>query len=127
MSTDREFTIPRVRLHLADGTSAVVEIRNGDRLQWDLTAPRKNWGKASDVPVLAQTFVGYCAAKREKAIPDSMTWETFQAELVAMEDVDEDTVIRPTRPGATAGPSCAGPCPQTALPPSGSPRQTRPS
>jgi hypothetical protein len=102
MSTeDREFTIPKVRLRLSDGTSAVVEIRNGDRLQWDLTAPRKKWGKATEVPVLAQTFIGYVAAKREKAIPADMTWEAFQEALLLMEDVDEDTVIRPTKTGAT--------------------------
>lgn len=103
MTTDREFTIPKVQLHLADGTSATVEIRNGDRLQWDLMAPRKKWGKASEVPVLAQTFIGYVAAKREKAIPDGMTWEQFQEALVLMEDVEEDTVVRPTRTGATDG------------------------
>lgn len=105
MSTDREFTIPKVRLHLADGTSADVEIRNADRLQWDLTAPRKKWGKAADVPTLAQTFVGYCAARREKAIPDGMTWEQFQDALIVMEDVEEETVIRPTRTAPTDGPS----------------------
>jgi hypothetical protein len=106
VSTDREFSIPKVRLHLADGTSAVVEIRNGDRLQWDLTAPRKKWGKSSDVPVLAQTFIAYVAAKREKAIPEGMTWESFQDVLVGLDDVDEEpTVIRPTPTTATGGPS----------------------
>jgi hypothetical protein len=102
MSTDREFTIPKVRLHLADGTSATVEIRNSDRLQWDLTAPRKKWGKASEVPVLAQTFIAFVAAKREKAIPADMPWETFQNELLVIEDADEEpAVIRPTKTAAT--------------------------
>lgn len=106
MTSEREFTIPKVRLHLADGTSADVEIRNADRLQWDLTAPRKNWGKASDVPVLAQTFVAFCAARREKAIPDAMTWEAFQDALLGLEDVDEEpTVIRPTKTAPTGEPS----------------------
>lgn len=106
MSTDREFTIPKVRLHLADGTSADVEIRNADRLQWDLTAPRKKWGKASEVPVLAQTFVAFVAAKREKAIPGDMTWETFQDHLLEMRDVDEEpAVIRPTQKAPTGEPS----------------------
>jgi hypothetical protein len=106
VTTDREFTVPQVRLHFTSYGSAVVEIRNADRLQWDLTAPRKKWGKASDVPVLAQTFVSFCAAKREKAIPDGMTWEQFQDELIALEDVeDEPTVIRPTRTEVTGEPS----------------------
>jgi hypothetical protein len=102
MTTDRQFTVPRARLHLANGDSFVVSITNADRLQWDLTAPRKKWGKATEVPVLAQTFIGYVAAKREKHT--DLSWDQFQEQLIGMEDVDEEpAVIRPTRTGASDG------------------------
>jgi hypothetical protein len=104
MSDTREFTLPRVRCHLADGSSFAVTITNGDRLQWDLTAPRRKWGKASEVPVLAQTFVSWCAAKREKHT--EMSWEAFQEALLGLEDVEEEpVVIRPTKTAATGEPS----------------------
>ena len=87
MTSPRSYRPPQVALHFADGTSAVVAITNPDRLRWDMEAPRRGWGKAADVPTLAQTFVGWAAAKREKAT--DLTWEQFQAALIAMEDVEE--------------------------------------
>ena len=101
--SDRSFTIPRVRLHLADGSSADVGIRNTDRLQWDLTAPKKKWGLASEVPHLAQTFIAFCAAKREGATV--LSWDAFQEALVGMQDLEDDVVIRPTPPAASGASS----------------------
>lgn len=102
MSTDREFTVPRVQLHMADGTTATVSITNPDRLRWDMEAPRRKWGKAADVPVLAQTFITWAAAKREKAT--ELSWDEFQSQLIGLQDMDEEpVVIRPTRTGATDG------------------------
>jgi len=100
-STDRVSYGNPTRLTMADGSVLVVRVTNPDRLRWDLTAPRKGWGKATDVPMLAQTFIAWAAAKREEAT--DLSWEQFQDACLMIADADDEetTVIRPTTKAPT--------------------------
>jgi hypothetical protein len=93
-----------IRAALADGTELIVHVTNPDRLRWDMEAPRRKWGKASDSPVLAQTFITWAAAKREQAT--DLSWEQWQTDCLELEDAPagvEQTVIHPTSPAAGPG------------------------
>jgi hypothetical protein len=94
-----------IRVILDDGTEFVVHVTNPDRLRWDMEAPRRKWGKATDSPILSQTFITWSAAKREAAT--DLTWDQFQTRCVVLEDAaeDEDIVIRPTTTAPGPGPS----------------------
>lgn len=93
----------RYAVEMADGDTFTVRVTNPDRLRWDMTAPRKGWGKAQDVPFLAQTFVTWAAAKREGHT--DLPWEAFQDQCLDITplEVDEELdVIRPTTPAPSA-------------------------
>jgi hypothetical protein len=98
----RTSRVQRNTVEMADGTTFTVRVTNPDYLRWDMTAERRGWGKATDKPFLAQTFVTWCAAKREKAT--DLGWDDFQEsciQIAALEVDDEADVIRPTNPAAT--------------------------
>lgn len=93
----------RTRVVLFDGTTFTVRVSQRDKIQWDLVAPRKKWGRAQDVPFLAQSFVTYVAAKRLDLYTGS--FDTFQNDVDELEDVvpDESDMVRPTKRGAGPG------------------------
>lgn len=96
----------RSQVTLADGTTFVVRVTNRDRVAWDMTAPRHKWGRAQDVPFLAQTFVTFAAAKREGAFTG--TFDAFRDSCEEIEDLpvdDEADVIRPTTKAPGPAPS----------------------
>jgi hypothetical protein len=79
----------RSLVELADGRTFVVRITMPDRTRWDFTAPRKQWGKAQDVPFLADSFVTWSAAKRQGDYTDS--WDAWSGRPDAPGDLIEIT------------------------------------
>lgn len=101
----------RSLVELAGGQTFVVRITMPDRLRWDMTAPRKQWGKAQDVPFLADSFVTWAAAKRQGDYVGS--WEDWTGrngepgELVEITHLDDDdlgdVVAFPTQKAPSPG------------------------
>lgn len=102
-TTTRTSKVQRSLVEMTGGETFVVRVTNPDRLRWDMTAPRKGWGKAQDVPFMADTFVTWAAAKRQG--DTELDWDAFQAQCVEITHLEqeEDDVLRPTNRGATDG------------------------
>lgn len=100
LATTETVTLPGKRCTVTlDGQQPfTVRITNRDYIAWDMTAPKRQWGKAADVPFLAGTFMAYTAAKREGKT--TLKWEQWKDAVVELvnEAEDVDDVVRPTQP-----------------------------
>lgn len=82
-------TNPLVKVTVAGAPEFEVQTRQSDLLRYETTARKHGWGllgnddKFSTVQWLS--FLAWSAAKRTGALPETMTWETFSAEV---EDVE---------------------------------------
>lgn len=90
----------RVEVEMSDGRRLRARVTNQDRLQWDKVAPRRRWGKATDVPTLAQTFVVWCALRREGAYDGK--WEAFEREALDIYDEPYEPEVDGARPTTKA-------------------------
>lgn len=78
-----------VNVTLIDDREVSAEIRNPDRVRWDMTAAKHNWPSFQDSPFLGMTFLAWAALKRvgEYAGP----WDKFRDEdCLNIEIVDEN-------------------------------------
>lgn len=65
-----------VTVTLIDDTRVTEEIRNPDRVRWDMTAAKHGWPKFTDAAFLGMTFLAWAALKRTGKY--SGTWEEFR-------------------------------------------------
>lgn len=65
-----------VTVTLDNGTRVTEEIRNPDRVRWDMTAARQGWPSFSDAAFLGMTFLSFAALKRTGQYTG--TWEEFR-------------------------------------------------
>jgi hypothetical protein len=87
----------RIRVTLEGQDPYVVRITNRERVRWDMTAPRQGWGKAEDVPFLAQTFMAWSASRRENLT--ALKFEQFRDVVDDLEGLKAEVsdTARPTR------------------------------
>ena len=87
-------------VHLPDGKSLEVTVRNPDMVRWDMTAAKHKWPGMEDAPVLWSTFVTWRAAVREGQYAG--TWEDWSNRdcLQVDMEVETDDDADPTQPGA---------------------------
>ena len=65
-----------VTVTLSDDREVSAEIRNPDRVRWDMTAAKHNWPSFQDSPFLGMTFLAWAALKRTGDYVG--TWEQFR-------------------------------------------------
>lgn len=97
----RQSKVQRSRVELADGREFVVRITMPDRIRWDVTAPRKKWGAARDVPFIADSFVTWAAAKRMGLYDGS--WDDWSGRGDAAGDLVEITHLEDDDPAVPTG------------------------
>lgn len=108
---ERALQQARTQITMADGSVFTVTITNREMVAWDMTAPRKKWGTAKEVPWLAGSFMAWAAARREQLPPGLLRFDgapgSFLDECLEVKDleVEVDDVARPTRTGAGPGSS----------------------
>lgn len=106
-ATEEEVKLPgkECKVTMFSGQSFAVRITNREFIAWDKTAPRKKWGKTSEVPFLATTFMAWVAAKREHKT--TMSWDQWQLEVAECESRDDEPedLVGPTREAPQPGTS----------------------
>ena len=100
----------RLAVFLDDGAILQVQTANPDMVRWEKTRAQHKWPAWADAPVTALTFVAWAALRREKQIPDDLTWESFSGSrclgveaLTDDDDDPEDDPGSPTPPGPGPG------------------------
>lgn len=114
---DVKLNSPRLRV-IRDGHDPLeVQTANPDLVLWDRTRVKKRWPKLDEGPFLWLTFIAWAAARRTGAIPRELTYESWEAETLDVEnlDADEDDETEPgddgfpTLPGLDPGSSSSSP------------------
>ena len=78
-----------VTVTLIDETEVSAEIRNPDRVRWDMTAAKHNWPSFQDSPFLGMTFLAWAALKRTGEYAGK--WEDFRDnDCLNIEILDEN-------------------------------------
>lgn len=78
-----------VTVTLNNGGEVTEEIRNPDRVRWDLTAAKHKWPSFQDSPFLGMTFLAWAALKRGEHYTGS--WEQFRdTDCLNIEILDEN-------------------------------------
>lgn len=116
MADKMQLTSPLVRVILQsdlDGDevgSRTLQTTNPDMILWERTRVKHKWPAFDEAPIMWLTFLAWAAARRTKAIPLTVTWEQWQADVLDVsgeveddEDDDEDLAGRPTLPGPDPG------------------------
>lgn len=80
----------------ADGRLFTVRITNRERVLWDRTARKHQWGEASDSPHEALTFMAWSASRRTGDPAGSYTFQQFVDQVVEVKGRQVKRV-RPTR------------------------------
>lgn len=110
MADTPKLTSPLLAVTLDDGTVLQEQTANPDMVRWERTRAKHKWPPATESPITWLTFLAWAALRRESAIPDELTWETFSdgrcigvTNLDADDDDQEDGPGRPTPPGPGPG------------------------
>lgn len=78
-----------VTVTLIDEAEVSAEIRNPDRVRWDMTAAKHNWPSFQDSPFLGMTFLAWAALKRTGQYAGK--WEDFKDnDCLNIEILDEN-------------------------------------
>lgn len=78
-----------VTVTLSDDREVSAEIRNPDRVRWDITAAKQNWPSFQDSPFLGMTFLAWAALKRTGEYVGK--WEDFRdTDCMNIEILDEN-------------------------------------
>lgn len=78
-----------VTVTLIDEAEVSAEIRNPDRVRWDMTAAKHNWPSFQDSPFLGMTFLAWAALKRTGQYAGK--WEDFSNnDCLNIEILDEN-------------------------------------
>lgn len=97
---------PRLRIR-RDGQDVLeLQTTNADLVLWDRTAYRHKWPNPTAAPFLWLTFIGWAAARRTGAITPEHKYETWEAEVLEVDTVDDeedDEEGTPTDPGPEPG------------------------
>jgi hypothetical protein len=82
-----------------------LQTTNADLVLWDRTRFRHKWPTVTDAPFLWLTFIAWAAARRTGAIPENLKYETWEAEVLAVEteEDEEDEAGRPFPEGPDLG------------------------
>jgi hypothetical protein len=101
-------TTPRLRVVREGHDDLELQSTNADLVRWDRTRARHKWPNPQEAPFLWLTFTSWSAARRTGAIPDSHTYEAWEAEVLEVEslntsDDDEDEEGSPTNGGVGLG------------------------
>ena len=94
-------SIPRLRVHPAQGDPYEVQALNPDLLRFEDTAARHKWAGPAVAPFRWLTFLAWAASKREALT--TLTWDEFAADTRQVENLED--------PAATATPTGPGPDP----------------
>lgn len=54
----------KLTAELADGSIHEVEVKNPERVRWDITRAKHNWPTANEAPFLMTTFMAWASLKR---------------------------------------------------------------
>src|SRR5215471_1380438 len=101
-----DLSAPLVKVTMADGAVHDVQTANPDLVRFDMTRGRMHWPDAREAPFLWLTFVAWAALKREHALPDDMTWETFsETECVGIDALNVVTAPGEVGPASPTLPS----------------------
>lgn len=100
-------TTPRLRIVREGHDDLELQSTNADLVRWDRTRARHKWPTPQEAPFLWLTFTGWAAARRTGAIPDSHTYEAWEAEVLEVEALnagdDDDEEGSPTNAGVGLG------------------------
>lgn len=78
-----------VTVTLSGDREVSAEIRNPDRVRWDMTAAKHGWPSFQDSPFLGMTFLAWAALKRTGEYVG--TWEQFRDDdCMDIEILDEN-------------------------------------
>lgn len=94
---DGEVTLPGSYADCAwAGEEFTVRITNRERVLWDKTSRKHEWGPAEDSPNFALTFMAWSACRRDQLPAGRLTLDEFVDQV---EDVEGRRVrrVRPTR------------------------------
>lgn len=84
---------PRVNVIRDSEPEKVQEIQttNQDLVLWDRTRIKHKWPKFEDAPFLWLTFISWSAARRSGLIPPDFIYEKWEADVLSVEALDEDS------------------------------------
>ncbi len=98
---------PKLIVKRADADYLELQTANPDLIRWDRTRVKHKWPSFEDAPFLWLTFIAWAAARRTGAIPQDMTYEAWEAQVLdvspAAEADDDEELGRPTRLGLASG------------------------
>lgn len=80
----------------ADGRLFTVRVTNRERILWERTARKHEWGEATDSPHEALTFMAWSAARRAGDPAGSYTFQQFVDQVVEVKG-RQVARVRPTR------------------------------
>lgn len=87
---DPKVTSPRITV-IRDGQEPLtVQTTNYDMVNWDRTRVKHRWPKMDEAPFVWLTFVSWSAARRTGAIPDTLTYETWENTVLDISPETED-------------------------------------
>lgn len=83
---------PHVRVTRASEPDKQLDLQttNPDLVLWDRTRIKHKWPKFDDVPFLWLTFISWAAARRTGAIDQGMTYEAWEADVMAVDASEDD-------------------------------------
>lgn len=100
---DVRLVAPRVRVVRASENGSdpmVIQTDNRDLLAWEQTALRHKWGSFQERPFKWLTFLAWSAARRSGELETSVTYETWEADVLSVADTAaDDETGRPTDAG----------------------------
>jgi hypothetical protein len=91
--------LPKLRVTTADGSTYDVQAYNSDLLAFEDTAAKHRWKGPADAPFRWLTFLAWSASRRTGRIDNSMSWETFAATTLQVQNLESATA-NPTREAA---------------------------
>lgn len=97
-----------ILLNEDDPEPIVVQTLTADMVAAERTARKHGWGAMKDSPMVMLAFLAWHAARRRKLIPQSLTYETFEADVADIADVSDDPAVEdapgsPTPPDPGSG------------------------
>lgn len=97
---------PRLTVIREGHDALTLQTNNMDMVLWDRTRIKHRWPRMDEAPFLWFTFISWSAARRTGAIADSMTYESWEREVLDVSAEDE-----PDEDPELGAPFLAGPDP----------------
>jgi hypothetical protein len=107
---DIKLNSPRLRVIREGFDPLELQTANPDLVRWDRTRVKHRWPKLDEAPFLWLTFIAWSAARRTGAIAETMSYETWEGDVLDVANLDEtdddeldDELGSPTLPGRDPG------------------------